>query len=348
MKEKMELFFKNLFNKNRNISNEKVQEKKEETFNLSESQSVDQSDNQEIIEMAQQIAAAAFQLTASTDFSSKAMEQITSSVQEVASGDEQQLHAMQNVAASTNKVLFGIAEIEESLRFVDDTSVRSLENANKGQDIIMQAVNQMKLIQENFNDSTNVVNDLGEKSKKIGEITQLITEISKRTNLLALNAAIEAARAGEHGRGFSIVANEVRKLAEQSNDAAAKIQGLIEEMQNRTTEAIHVMEKGTISLDQGLVLNDRAGKSFNEIYSGVNEVTELIKDVVFAAKEINGHMNLVNQSVEEVQLITEHSVANTQNIASTVEEQNATMQEIVAAAQLLSSIANEMENKVKK
>ena len=192
------------------------------------------------------------------------------------------------------------------------------------------------------------IKKLGNLSQEIGNIIGVITGIADQTNLLALNAAIEAARAGEHGQGFAVVADEVRKLAEQSKESADQIAGLINQMQEDTTEAVNVMEVGTKEVAAGKVIVDETGKRFEKILLSIEQVTAQIQEVSAISEEMSASAEEVNASIEEMANIAQYSASNTQNVASASEEQLASMEEITASATTLSKMAEDLQAIVKK
>ena len=188
-----------------------------------------------------------------------------------------------------------------------------------------------------------VVQSLGEHTKEIGQFTGTIGYISEQTNLLALNASIEAARAGEHGKGFAIVAEEVRKLAEQSALSSNHISSLITAIQDETKKAIESMNEATKEVVEGIEIVNTAGESFEQIQVSFSEVTNQIHEVSAAAQQISAGTVSVVESTHLISNLVEISTANTQNISAAIEEQLASGEEIAASSPTLSEIANESQ-----
>lgn len=201
----------------------------------------------------------------------------------------------------------------------------------------------MNLINENFTDLSVTVTQLGERSSEIGEISKVISTIADQTNLLALNAAIEAARAGEHGKGFAVVADEVRKLAEQSAQSAQQIAHLIVQTQEDTTKTSKSMELATNEVSKGIIIVNEAGDSFAEIKQSVDHVTEQIKVVSKHVQDISKQLIEVVNSIGVIKDITDHANIETQNISAASEEQLAAMEEIASSSSALSSLAIELQ-----
>lgn len=174
----------------------------------------------------------------------------------------------------------------------------------------------------------------------------MITQIADQTNLLALNAAIEAARAGEHGRGFSVVADEVKKLAEGSGEAAGQIRNLILEIQTEADNAVQSMSLGSSVVEKGIDMVHQTGEVFKDILVAIEQVTAESQEVSAIIEQVNSSSQNMVDTMEGVASIAEQSAGNTQNVAASVEEQNASMQEISASTEALSSMAQDLQEAV--
>jgi len=182
----------------------------------------------------------------------------------------------------------GIQQVATNTNLVAGKSAQAAETAKEGGKSVEKAVNQMTKIEQTVNNSSQVVATLGARSKEIGQIVDTISGIAGQTNLLALNAAIEAARAGEQGRGFAVVADEVRKLAEQSHDAAKRISTLISEIQGDTDKAVVAMSEGTREVKIGTEVVTTAGNAFRERAILVTEVSNQVKEISAAIQQMAG------------------------------------------------------------
>ncbi|WP_407649417.1 methyl-accepting chemotaxis protein [Brevibacillus composti] len=191
-----------------------------------------------------------------------------------------------------------------------------------------------------------VIQVLGQKSEQIGNVISLITNIAAQTNLLALNAAIEAARAGEHGRGFAVVADEVRKLAEESSRAGGQVHDLILDIQLEVGKTVEAMERNGHAIGQGLNLVNQAGKAFEEITSGVDQVSEQIQTISAAIQEMNASTDTLLHTAYHAEQATRESEAHAQNVAASAEEQHASMEEISSAAETLAKMAENLQSVV--
>ncbi|WP_185970953.1 methyl-accepting chemotaxis protein [Alkalicoccobacillus porphyridii] len=286
-------------------------------------------------------AEAANHLQVSASETSAGVEEIAKTMQDLASNNNDQVDAIKSIEESLSFVFFNLKEISESTQFVAESSSATYTNAKQGNTAVQKSMNQMDLIGQDVQSSKERIEALGQKTAEIEQILLQITGISKQTNLLALNAAIEAARAGEHGRGFSIVANEVRMLAEQTNAATANIQKLIVEVQEGSNDAISAIQQGANSVEVGIDLNREIGSVFKTINENAQEVDEFIQDLSESIGELTGSMEDVSNTMKEVSTSAVESNGSVQNAAAVIEELNASMEEIYASAETLANVTNQ-------
>jgi len=295
---------------------------------------------------AEQLAASSEELNASAEQTSKATEQITEIVQEVALGTEQQVQSMTDSNKSLQEMSRGVQEIARSAQSVSQSAMRASEVSKDGNAAIKEAVGQMQGIHATITDLSSIVKGLGIRSQEIGQILEAITSIAAQTNLLALNAAIEAARAGEHGRGFAVVADEVRKLAEESSLSARKIAELIQAIQEETNKAVQSMDAGTREVTEGIKVVDQAGQAFALINQSVGQVAGQIQEVSASAEELSAGTDQVVSASATNMKITEEIAAGALTISSGTEEQLASMEEISASSLALSRMAEELQETI--
>lgn len=297
---------------------------------------------------AQQVAAASEELTASADQSAQAANQVAGSIVEVAAGAAGQLKSANDTTGVVESMSAGIEEIAASANQVANHSFKATDMAKEGGISVQKAVNQMAQVEKTVDSSAKVVAKLGERSKEIGQIVDTISSIAGQTNLLALNAAIEAARAGEQGRGFAVVADEVRKLAEQSQDAAKQIGELIVKIQADTEQAVVSMTDGTREVKVGTEVVNAAGASFNEIASFIMEMSEQIKEISAAIQQMAGGSQQIVVSVKDIEGLSQKTADEAQTVSAATEEQSASMEEIASSSKALAMMAQELQETVSK
>lgn len=301
-----------------------------------------------VTDTSQQVAATSEQLSASSEETSRATEEISQSIQEISTGSEQQMTKAQNVSQVVDEISKGIQQISSSIQEVTESSEETTQTANNGNQVVSQSMEQMNQISTSSTEMEKVIQSLGQKSEQIGQVISLITSIAEQTNLLALNAAIEAARAGEHGKGFAVVADEVRKLAEQSSDAGGQVNELIMNIQQEISKTVQAMDQNSQAIEQGMTLVDKAGHSFQEITRGIDKVSAQIQEISSAISQMNTSTERLVKTAEETEQISMESSGYAQSVAASAEEQNASMEEISSAADTLAKMAEELQQAVTK
>jgi methyl-accepting chemotaxis protein len=296
---------------------------------------------------SQQVAATSEQLMASAEQTSHATEQIAQSVQEIAHGTEQQVDATNKGGDVVTEIAKLITQMEKGIEVVASSTSEANQKAASGNQMAIQAVEQMSAIHSQLGQTSAMVNTLGQRSQEIGEMISLITTIAAQTNLLALNAAIEAARAGEQGRGFAVVADEVRKLAEQSSSAAEQVSRIVADIQRDTEAAIAGMNHSESILDEGMSLVQSTGTAFDQITGSTRQLFSRTEVLSTEMKQISEQMESIITAIDHISVISERSASNSQNVAAAAEEQNASMQEISAAATMLAKMAEEMNDAIR-
>ncbi|USG64891.1 methyl-accepting chemotaxis protein [Brevibacillus ruminantium] len=292
---------------------------------------------------SEQVAASAEELTASAEQTSRATEQIAGVVQEVAAGTDRQVKSVDEGAKIVGEMTASIQQIAINAQGVSQTAIQVAEIAGEGNQAIQAAVRQMSAIHDSIRELAGAVEGLGTHSQAIGQIIEVITGIADQTNLLALNAAIEAARAGEHGRGFAVVADEVRKLAEQSSQSAAQIAQLINTIQSETKRAVASMDAGNREVESGIAVVHQAGETFGQIQYAITNVTEQIQDVSAAVQQVSAHTDQVVDVIRLISEVSDVAADGTQNVSAATEEQLASMEEIASSATALSKLAEELQ-----
>ena len=290
----------------------------------------------------------AIQLTETAEQSAEATQSIAQSITEVAGSTQEQMDYVtktkEEVDAFSEGVDKSLATMNTICRHVEVTTQMTQE----GGKLVQATVEQMHSIADTVEHSSAVIEKLGERSKEIGAIIDTISGIAEQTNLLALNAAIEAARAGEHGRGFSVVAEEVRKLAEESQGAATKISDLIAAIQKETGAAVSAMETGRAEAEKGRANVQSTGEGFKAIMErieGIHSDTQLImgtiQDIDESGKKIVGYTDNIHGSSQKIS-------SSTETVSAAAEEQSAGMEEIAASSRQLAEQAQKLKDALSK
>ncbi|MEE9594525.1 MAG: methyl-accepting chemotaxis protein [Candidatus Hydrothermarchaeales archaeon] len=294
-------------------------------------------DTEKVSTASQELAAAAEEMSAT-------MEEVSSTIQNLAHGSQAQAQQVGKANDEMKKISDGLSSIAISAKSAVDTSSMADKRAQEGSKAAENALSRMEEMKEVVIDSTKAVEGLGERSKQIGDIVDVITNIAAQTNLLALNAAIEAARAGEHGRGFAVVADEVKKLAEGSGKAAEKIAELIEDIQSETDKAVIKMQEGALGVGEGTEVAKEALLALKHIAGAVGETTKEIEKISNATEEQLSATQRLAEFHSEIAGATEEAAANTQEVSAATEEQTAGTQEVSASALMLKDLAVELHD----
>ncbi|TXC85874.1 methyl-accepting chemotaxis protein [Metabacillus litoralis] len=302
----------------------------------------------QVMENSEQVASTSQQLSLSADQTKKATEQIEFVIKEVASGAETQVNRASEANHAVSEISKGMEQAASSILAVSDLTVSTNNNAHMGQEVVSQTISRMNELENKVKHASAVIDNVGELSKEIGQIVSLITGVADQTNLLALNAAIEAARAGEHGRGFAVVADEVRKLSEQTGQSAEKIKHLIQDMQIEVEKAVESMTDGMNAVDNGMIMVRKTGDSFEEIVHMITEVSSQSQEVSAIVEEVNASTQSMVTLIEGIANISVQSAGNSDSAIVSVVQQNATMNGITTSSEELSTKASELQELVKK
>ncbi len=264
-------------------------------------------------EMLQSIAATA-------EHVASASEQISSSAAQHAQSADTQKDQTAQVATAMQEMATTVLQVSENSKKAADAARKAAETAKLGGEIVHETLAKMRVIAQSVGATARKMEELGKSSDQIGRIIGVIDDIADQTNLLALNAAIEAARAGEQGRGFAVVADEVRKLAERTTTATKEIAHMIKNIQDETKLAVAAMEAGTKQVEEGVSSTAKAGDSLQQIIQMSNSVGEMITHIAGAATEQSSATEQVNNNMDQIARLVRESAIGAQQAAKACQD----------------------------
>ncbi len=329
---------------------------------------------QQITASAQQVARGAQEQTSSSGNTSLSMDQLARAIDQIAAGAAEQAQAVERTSASINRSTETMERVAASARSVAEATERTTEVSRDGAGTVDKMVQAMTSIKEISSNIATKINQVGHHSSEIGKIVETIDDIAGQTNLLALNAAIEAARAGEQGRGFAVVADEVRKLAERSSEATKEIASLIKSAQADIAEAVQTVDRGVTEIESGAHLSEEAGTALAQIIQAatltasqaqeiekasaemsaigaqvvkaVDEVSEVVEQNTAATEQMAASSRQVRQAIDTIAAVSEENGAASEQVTAATEEMAAQMDQVATSAQQLAEMALQLQEAV--
>lgn len=302
---------------------------------------------QSLAHTANSVNQAGTDLAAGVSETTQVNKQISKTIDELARNYQDQVDTVNKIMSSIVNLDELTQQITQKADQVKESSENTLNLANEGSSSINLTINKVNEINQTVIDLSSIIKSLGNKSSQIGEIVHLISDIASQTNLLALNAAIEAARAGEQGKGFAVVADEVRKLAEQSSAASKEISALINEIQDNTTQAVSTMEINSEKVNEGIELINVSSNALSKILSAAKNTVASADEIFEATSNQAKNSRNVVISVESLVAASEEAASSTQEVTASVQEQTARIMELEVLAKQLSLTSNELDDQVK-
>lgn len=273
-------------------------------------------------------------------------DQVAETMQELAAGSEVQANRASDLSEKMSSFTMQVQKANENGTYIQQSSDEVLQMTNEGATLMSYSTDQMAKIDQIVLDAVEKVEGLDRHARKISELVSVIHDIADQTNLLALNATIEAARAGEQGKGFAVVADEVRKLAEQSSDSVTNITDIVNSIQNESNLVATSLQAGYKEVEEGTEQIQVTGKTFEHIRESLTKMVHSVNDVSESLAVLQGDTVEMNDSIQEISAVSEESAAGVEQTSATSQQTNAAMIEVASSSHELSKMAEELNGLV--
>ncbi len=301
-----------------------------------------------IREISDQVAASSEELSASGEQVGHTAEQVGTAIQNVASGAEEQSAQIEETSNNIEEMISQIQLVNSNSDMMISSAENVMGHIDIGNQSVSKSIKEINNVKTDTREVAGIIESLGQASDEIGGIVAIINGIADQTNLLALNAAIEAARAGEAGRGFSVVADEIRELAEESSQSTEKISSLIKQIQSDVGKAVNKMDKNTNTVNSSVQSIEKNGQIFDDIRQVSQELMNLIKGVKDNTRDLAENSTKIADVINNVAVVSHEAAGNSEEVAASSEEQIASTEEIVSGAKSLAQMAEELASQVGK
>ncbi len=299
-------------------------------------------------EATETVALSSNEIMKTTDEISNTSQEVANTVSDLAESTSKQIEFAEQSNEKVKVVVEGLKKITTNSIYINKLTNTAIETVNSGASTIKEQIKIMDNTKDSSKKVSEVIWNLSTKSNEIGEVVEFINGITEQINLLSLNAAIEAARAGEAGRGFTVVANEVKKLAELSQESTLKISKLITEIQSDIKKSVEEVSNTNKSIDKQAVALKNTDDSLKKIETSVFEVTQKIKEVTAETEAINNSTSVVEDAIGKMVALIETNASSTEEVAASTEEHTASIEEISASMNVLTDLSNNLEKTIRK
>lgn len=301
---------------------------------------------QQISSSSQKVKDASNELLISAEQSASASEQVTTIIEQVSRSAEKQNQSLENNLSNIQDVAKIFLHTERQTGEISNLAKTTVERAKEGAESVIDTVNQIKSVNDSVIEAKKQFHNLMTSMEQIHQITAVITNITEQTNLLALNAAIEAARAGEYGRGFSIVAEEIRKLAEESQTSTKKIEELVEKIQLEAQQSEEFMGRVSEDAEKSIYITNDSKEKFENIRKSLHDLVPSLNEMVENTKKASNLLEKVTENEVGLVSVAQENAATAEEVTASSEEQLATMEEITSQAEFLAEMAEDLQQLV--